>query len=114
MPDAAGYIELNSVRAGLFEFPGYYPWSSAQENLNGREKLSVAGMVEDWTGFLSLDAGEEEALNLRRPLRTSHPLGADGFLLKLETSLNHALKKRKTGQKKTKQVLRSRNLLRRT
>ena len=33
---AARYIEMNPVRAGLFDRPGEYPWSSATAHILGR------------------------------------------------------------------------------
>jgi putative transposase len=103
---AARYIELNPVRAGLVRRPGDYTWSSAPAHLQGRDdrllkRRPLLDLVDDWAGFLSIDQAEEEVLALRRHLRTGRPLGGEGFILKLETSLNRRLRRQKPGPKRT-------------
>jgi putative transposase len=58
-------------------------------------------LVDDWAAFLGVDQAEEEVLTLRRHFRTGRPLGNEGFILRLETSLNRRLRRQKPGPKRS-------------
>lgn len=53
----AGYIDLNSVRAGLVEDPAEYPWCSYGEAVSGKKgsgrEAARKGLVRAWSGLPS-------------------------------------------------------------
>ncbi|MEE4167158.1 MAG: transposase, partial [Desulfocapsaceae bacterium] len=66
------------------------------------ELTSVAPLLElvpDWKSFLQLSDSREVEI-LHRHERTGRPLGADGFLKKLENRLKRSLRPQKPGPKK--------------
>lgn len=102
---AARYVELNPVRAKLVDRPDAYKWSSAAAHLEGRDdelvKVSpLLSLVPNWREFLSVTAPEHQTEALRRHERTGRPLGADGFVDKLEKALGRVLHRRKPGPQK--------------
>lgn len=101
---AARYVELNPVAAGLVEDAASWPWSSAQAHLASKddELVTVAPLLEmagDWRLFLARSANEEQIDEIRKHERTGRPLGAEGFVDRLETSLDRPLKRGKPGPK---------------
>jgi putative transposase len=106
----ARYIEMNPVRARLAQEPHLWRWSSARAHFAGvdDELVKVSPLLElagDWKLFLS-SGGEEDKMNhIRRHERTGRPLGSDGFVEKLESTLERALKRQKPGPKGGKSII---------
>ena len=101
---AAGYVEMNPVRAGLAEAPWEWKWSSAGAHLEGRDdKLAKAGpllqLVGGWEEFLGGALSEEECETFRRHERTGRPLGSAAFVERIERDLGRVLRPRKAGRK---------------
>ena len=100
---AARYIELNPVRAGLARRAREYRWSSAAAHGLGRNDalvrvrplLDMVGKGQ-WGKFLGKSAGEEWEL-LRQHERTGRPLGGERFLARLESALSRELRPQKRG-----------------
>jgi putative transposase len=101
---AARYVEMNPVRAHLATDAASWPWSSAQAHLTNRddELVKVAPLLElagDWGLFLAGTGVEEQTNAIRKHERTGRPLGAEGFVEHLETTLERPLKRGKPGPK---------------
>ncbi|MBI5870656.1 MAG: transposase [Actinobacteria bacterium] len=104
---AARYIELNPVRAGLVGRPEEYPWSSAAANIQNRADRLVARpslpliVAGDWSRFLDAEAENDIPLELagilRKHERTGRPLGGDSFIQQLEQETGRMLRKGKPG-----------------
>ena len=89
---AVRYVERNPVRAGLAKRPEDWVWSSARAHLDGRDDalVRVAPLLErypDWRGYLGDDVEAAELDRLRQHGRNGRPLGAAGFVARLETEL---------------------------
>jgi putative transposase len=103
----ARYIEMNPVRARLAQEPQSWRWSSARAHFAGMDDrlVKVSPLLEmagDWRLFLSSGAEEEQMNNIRRHERTGRPLGSNGFVEKLESTLERTLKRQKPGPKKAR------------
>jgi REP-associated tyrosine transposase len=61
---------------------------------------SLLELVNDWRLFLETGISEQEAEMMRRHERTGRPLGQEGFISKLETTLGRILRPQKPGRKK--------------
>jgi putative transposase len=103
---AARYIELNPVEAGLVNRAREYRWSSAAAHGRGRDDalVRVKPLLEmvgrgQWGKFLAKPGGEEQGEVLRRHERTGRPLGGDDFLAHLESALSRELRPQKRGPK---------------
>lgn len=101
---AARYIALNPVRAGMVETAGAWPWSSAPAHLAGRDDALVTvgpllSRIADFAAFLSIDADPEAERRLRKTETTGRPLGAEGWVKRLEADSGRALAPRKRGRK---------------
>ena len=101
---AARYVELNPVRARLVASPGQYPWSSARAHLQRKDDLLVRvkpllEMVPDWKAFLRTETEDAIVKQLHLHERTGRPLGADGFVRRLERRLGRLLRRQKPGPK---------------
>jgi putative transposase len=97
---AARYIEMNSVRAGLVDRPGEYPWSSTAAHTLGRDdrlvKVSpLLELVDDWERFMGGQIAERDVSLLRRHERTGRPLGGESFIDGLERALSRRLRRQK-------------------
>lgn len=107
---AARYIELTPpVRAGLSSIAVAYPWSSAKAHVNRQDdvlvkKRPLCGEIDDWTAFLTVDADEEIALQLRRHERTGRPFGDTSLIEAVKLETGRALQRRKPGPKGPKKV----------
>ena len=100
--NAAAYIELNPVRAGLAKRPWDYPWSSAAAHC--AEAGDASGLLDLAVWFAQMSAREWkatlEALHaddapftaLRMHTRTGRPLGDDSFISKIETFLGRRVR----------------------
>jgi putative transposase len=103
----ARYVELNPVRAGATDKAEQYPWSSAAAHIKGRDdqlvKVSpLRNIVRNWRAFLAEGVSVGDVEKLRRHERTGRPLGNDGFITKLEKTLNRRFQKQKPGPKLNK------------
>ena len=99
---ALRYVELNPVRAKLTERAEDWPWSSAGSHATGEaDGWTVRPpFVEDseaWKVLLRSGAPAEELEELRTFTRTGRPLGAAGFVERLEHRLGRVLKRKKPG-----------------
>ncbi|HPO17508.1 MAG TPA: transposase [Candidatus Hydrogenedentes bacterium] len=95
--NAAAYIELNPVRAGMVAHASEYLWSSAGAHCG--ESGDPSGMlalsewfkqmpVTEWKATLNAIAESDRVIEgLRIHTRTGRPLGDDAFLSKVETLL---------------------------
>jgi putative transposase len=106
----ARYIEMNPVRARLTQEPQSWRWSSARAHLAGQddELVKVSPLLEmagDWTLFLSSVGEEEKISDIRRHERIGRPLGKNGFVEKLESTLERTLKRRKPGPKGARLII---------
>ncbi|OGR19892.1 MAG: transposase, partial [Deltaproteobacteria bacterium RIFOXYB2_FULL_66_7] len=82
--NAARYIELNPVRAGLVALPESYSWSSARAHLQAQdddvvEVRPLLDMTGDWRDFLAEPLNDEAVKRIRDCQRTGRPLGSDEF-----------------------------------
>lgn len=100
----ARYVELNPVRAGLVRRAKDWRWSSARAHLKGRDDGLVAvdpllSLAPDWAGFLRGGLRGDERDAIRACERTGRPLGAPGFVKRLEKRLGRTLARQKPGPK---------------
>jgi putative transposase len=100
---AVRYVERNPVRARLAMRAWQWPWSSAAGHVSGRGDVlaclnPLMEEVSNWRRFLT-EADEPEVLDrLRRHGRTGRPLGAAGFVMRLERRLGRHLRPRPPGR----------------
>ncbi len=102
--EAARYVELDPVRAGLCARPEHWRWSSARAHLEGRDDplVGVAPLLErvgDWRAFLDAGTPAATAKTLERHVRTGRPLGTEAFVRDLEQRLGRRLRRLKPGPK---------------
>jgi len=100
----ARYVELNPVRAGLVRRARDWRWSSARAHLQGKDDGLVAvepllALAPDWAAFLREGLGDDERDAIRAGERTGRPLGAPGFVKRLEKRLGRMLARQKPGPK---------------
>ena len=100
----ARYVELNPVRAKLVRRARDWKWSSARAHLAGRDDALVRvkpllDRLDDWAAFLGEGLAEEEREAIRKSERTGRPLGATGFVRRLEKKLGRTLARQKPGPK---------------
>jgi hypothetical protein len=57
-------------------------------------------MVKDWREFLLSGIHEKEIEELRKHERTGRPLGSEGFVEKVERTLNRILQNKNRGERK--------------
>lgn len=105
---AIGYVELNPVRAKMVKNAEDYPWSSAAS----RCKETNDGIITSdptWANFLSthqnwsawlksFDENPNEFARLRENTKKDLPLGAEGFVAKIERFSGRALRPRNKGR----------------
>ncbi|MDR1044123.1 MAG: transposase [Candidatus Adiutrix sp.] len=101
---AAGYMELNPVRARLAASAGDYPWSSARAHLNNfpdppLKTDRLLALRPDWREFLAGGLSEKDMEALRRHEGTGRPLGGPGFLARIEARLGRTVAPGKPGRK---------------
>ena len=105
--EAARYIDLNPVRAGLVRAPEEWEWSSARGRILGvgdplvwkRNPVARARETRDWAEFLREGLGDEDLERLRRHERTGRPLGSERFVEKVSDLLGRDLVPKKPGPK---------------
>jgi putative transposase len=107
--NAAAYVELNPVRAGLCGHAWEYPWSSAAVHCGDGQSPGLLALdswfrqmpPEEWKATLEAIGSSAETIEcLRLHTRTGRPLGGDFFLSKLETLLNRRFRIVHTGRPK--------------
>jgi len=105
---AARYIELNPVKAGLVSKPELWKYSSAASHVSGKEDALLSRtsllneMIDDWKEFLNSTTSEQDIKMLQQHERTGRPLGSDGFLTRLEKSIDRLLRPKRPGRKPMK------------
>ena len=102
--EAARYIELNPVRAGITEQPEAYPWSSAHAHFSDQDDDLVSvkpllDMVGSWKAFLRKKMDEDAVSLLQKHERTGRPLGSETFVRIIERKTGRELFPQKTGPK---------------
>lgn len=102
---AARYIELNPVRAGLVGRPEDYPWSSAASHIFKKSDILIdykplVEKIDSWKDFLNEAIGQDTKEKLQKHERTGRPLGSEQFLEKLESITGLELKPKKPGPRK--------------
>jgi putative transposase len=104
--NAARYVSLNPVRAGLVSRPEDWPWSSVRAHLQGRDDgvVKVAPILERVGDFSALIGGnahchEEEYAQIRKSESTGRPLGSKSFVAALERDLGRTIALRRPGRK---------------
>ena len=102
--NAARYIEMNPVAAGLVVSPTAYPWSSAAANVEGRTDLLVQrsvipGFVPGWKDVLLAAVEDAERRKIELHTRTGRPLGSEEFISRLEGSTGRTNRLQKRGRK---------------
>jgi putative transposase len=104
----ARYIERNPVGAGMVEKAVDYRWSSARTHLYGWSDKVLSG--DEWltpderssyAWFLTEDRKNDEEL-IRKATSTGRPLGSEGFIERLEKSVQRNLRPRKRGRPRIK------------
>lgn len=103
--NAARYIELNPVRAGMVKTAQEYSWSSARAHLDLQEdsffnSQALSKQIEDWQAYLSEGLLQEEVDQLRRHQKSGRPLGARSFVDNLEKLTGRILHLQLPGPKK--------------
>ena len=103
--NAARYVELNPVRAGLTKRPEAYPWSSAKGHLRMEvdpffNPNPLWERVEDWNVYLDEALNAEDVELLRRHQRSGRPLGSRDFIDRLERLTGRELHLKTPGPKK--------------
>jgi len=102
---AARYIELNPVRAGMVDQACDYPWSSAKSHIKGRNDILVdhkplRQIIDAWENFLNEGISQETKMLIQQHDRTGRPLGNEEFVKKLELITGRDLQPKKPGPKK--------------
>ena len=102
---AAAYVELNPVMAGMVKNPWDYSYSSVHAHLSGHDELGIIKanrlleLVDDWKKYLQ-QAKEHKIDQLQKHSKTGRILGSDEFINKAEQLLKRKLRKNKPGPKK--------------
>ena len=102
---AAAYVELNPVKAGIVKHAWEYPWSSVHANLAGYDDQGIVNIeglkhyADDWKEYLT-SAEFHVSDAFRKHEKTGRPMGSEQFIENAEILLNRTLKKKKPGPKK--------------
>ena len=107
--NAAKYVELNPVRAGMCAHAEDYAWSSARAHLSKCNDTLVTvnpllDRVPDWRAFLEQKEAEKCFSSIRLNTRTGRPLASEEFILDLEKKLGRSLRPQKRGPKPVETV----------
>lgn len=103
--NAARFIEMTPVMAGIAPTPESYLWSSAKAHIKDREdKLLNADkpllrLVPDWKVFLQDWPEESDPNAIDRHLQTGRPRGNDYFLDQVEASVGRIVRPQKPGRR---------------
>lgn len=101
---AVRYVENNPVRAGLVNNAEEYTWSTARAHVKGIHNYLLSNCyllrhIHDWGEYLKEDTGKDDSDLIRKHSSTGRPLGDDVFIMKLESTLDRVVAKRKPGPK---------------
>lgn len=103
--NAARYIEMTPVMAGIAPSPEAYLWSSAKAHVKGREDKLLAAdkpllhFVPDWKEFLLNTPAETDPKAIERHLQTGRPRGNDYFLDTVESVVGRTVRPQKPGRR---------------
>jgi putative transposase len=102
--NAARYVSLNPVRAGLVAGAADWSWSSVRAHLRGQDDRLVTvkpllDRIPDFAGLLEQDIPPLALTALRRAESVGRPLGNDAFFDGLERQLGYAVRPRRPGRK---------------
>jgi putative transposase len=100
--NAAAYVELNPVRAGMAAHAWEYPWSSAGAHCGKSGDPSGILALHEWfqqttavqwkAALKAISHADDTIETLRLHTRTGRPLGGDAFLSKIETFLGRRVR----------------------
>ena len=105
---AAHYVDLNPVRAGLVRHAEDWPWSSARARIRGDQDPLLdarcplhagAREVSSWKQFLATALEVEQIERLRLHERTGRPLGSRQFVKRVGQIVGRDLIPKKAGRK---------------
>lgn len=105
---AAAYVELNPVRAGMVKAPWDYRWSSIHAHLNGADpnQVLVEGpllqLAGDWREHLNR-ARQQDPEDFHKHERTGRVLGSSAFIEQAEVTLGRKLMKERPGRKRAEE-----------
>lgn len=103
--NAARYVEMTPVMAGIAPTPESYLWSSARAHVKGREdklltpEKPLLHFVPDWSGFLKEWPEEQDPKAIDRHLQTGRPRGSDYFLDSVESMVGRKVRPQKPGRR---------------
>jgi len=112
--NAARYVELNPVRAGLAAVAWEWPWSSAAAHCDTGERLGDAVLAPqygggwnpaEWRGTLLAGMREGECHAVRRATRSGEPLGSEEFVAELERRVGRRLRVLPRGRPRKRAVV---------
>lgn len=105
------YIELNSVRAGMVEVPGDYPWSSYRQNAFGEDAArltphdqylalgkAAADRQHAYRGLFSNALGPDQLHAFRAAAQTGTRLGNDRFRKEVEIAFGRRVGQARRGR----------------
>lgn len=108
--NAAAYVELNPIRAGMVTAPWEYGWSSAAAHCGvGADPSRMLDLgswfevmpVNTWKKTLEAIAESDEGIErLRAHTRTGRPLGDGGFVERIEAALGRVVRPKAAGRPK--------------
>ena len=108
--NASAYVELNPVRAGIVTSPWEYAWSSAAAHCGvGGDPSGMLDLgrwfdrmpIATWKRTLAAITGPDDTIErLRLHTRTGRPLGDEGFLKRIEESLERVVRPKAAGRPK--------------
>lgn len=101
----ACHVELNPVRAKLAKRPEDWRWSSAGAHLSGEAdgmtKIEpLLTRAPDWQGLLQGGLEQDRLEEIRRHVRSGHPLGSARYFTGLKRLLGRDLQPRAVGRPK--------------
>jgi putative transposase len=108
--EAARYVELNPVRAGIVAKAEEYEYSSAKYHVQDHEDVIVKrnpfkASIDDWGEFLKQGVSQDWVKMLRRRTQTGRPCGNDKFVTQLEEMTGRELNPRRTGRKRKMSIV---------
>jgi putative transposase len=108
--NAAAYVELNPVRAGMVAHAWEYPWSSAAAHCGKSGDPSGILALHEWfketsvprwkAALKAISNADDSIERLRIHTRAGRPLGGDTFLSKIETILGRRVRALPKGRPK--------------
>ena len=101
--EAAAYVELNPVKAGMVQMPWDYRWSSVHAYLSGKSDGIVTldplqSQVKDWAAFLK-NRMDDTHTAFEVHARTGRPMGNARFIKQISDRLGRDLLPKKPGPK---------------